>query len=122
MREYRRYRCDEGHEWTLCRDSNEAERKPDGLCPQGHEAVTCSKELPADEVQVVLRPAARIVDAARGQVWHAGTYWLVLLDRADVELCVSRERYSWDDVIRLAGLFRGSSRERALLLWQRRRP
>ncbi len=122
MRVYRRYRCDFGHQWIVQRKQGEAESPEDVNCPEGHEAVTCNEEEPADEVQIVLRPAARVVDRAKGQLGLEGRYWLVLLDRAGAELCSSTAHYSWEQAIRLAELFRGKSPDRALQWWNRRSP
>lgn len=122
MRVYRRYRCDHGHEWTVTRRQGAPEEVADTRCPEGHEAVTCNEELPADEVQVLFRPAARIVDLVTGKVWHSGQYYVVLLDRADQELCMSRAHYTWDEAARIASLFRGKDKSRALDWWKRKAP
>lgn len=120
MRVYRRYRCEFGHEWTVERRQGEAEAHGDARCPEGHEAITCNEELPVDEVQILLRPAARIVDGVTGTAWQIGRYFLVLLNRSDDELCVSREHYVWDEAIRLAALFKGKDPTQAMSLWQRK--
>jgi hypothetical protein len=120
MRVYRRYRCEHGHEWTVTTKQDIPEGTPQTYCPEGHKAITCNEELPADEVQVLLRPAARIVDPVIGKLWLTGRYYLVLLDRADQELCVSREHYTWDELIRLASQFRGKSETVAMDWWNRR--
>lgn len=120
MRAYREYRCDHGHEWTVATQQTKVEAAADAVCPEGHEAVTCSEALPADEVQVLLRPAARVVDGVTARVSRSGRYYLVLLDRADRELCASNEDFSWDDAIKLAGLFRGKEATRALEWWRRK--
>lgn len=122
MRVYRRYRCDQGHEWTVVRKEEQPEIADDTRCPQGHEAVTCNEESPSEEVQILLRPAARIVDKVTGRVWQSGRYFVALLDRADRELCVSSAHYSWDDAIRLAALFKGKDESRALEWWRRKEP
>ena len=122
MRVYRRYRCDYGHEWTLIRQKGEPEMEGETRCPEGHEAITCNEEPPADEVQILLRPASRIVDNVTGQIWGSGRYYLVLFDRSDTELCVSMEHYSWDEVVELASLFKSKSVTRALEWWKRKSP
>ncbi|RMG95521.1 MAG: hypothetical protein D6705_13455 [Deltaproteobacteria bacterium] len=119
---YRRYHCDYGHEWTVATHEGEPEFAQDVQCPEGHEAVTCNEEVPADEVQIVLRPAARIVDRVTGQVWYAGRYYVVLLDRADQELCASRKHYTWEEATKLAEMFKGKDESRALDLWRRKAP
>lgn len=122
MRVYRVYHCDFGHQWTVTSQQGEPEKVEDTCCSEGHEAVTCNEELPADEVQILLRPAARIVDSVTGQVWLSARYFVVLLDRADQEICVSMEHYSWDESIKLAELFKGKDKARALEWWRRRSP
>ena len=122
MRVYRQYCCDYGHVWTVNTQEGEPELEEDLRCPHGHEAVTCEEEQPADEVQTLLRPAARIVDRVTGQTSDSGRYFVVLLDRADRELCTSIQHYSWDEAIKLAGLFKGKSASRALDWWKRRSP
>jgi hypothetical protein len=94
MRVYRSYLwsylCDRGHAWTVTSREGAPEEAVETRCPEGHEAVTCHEALPADEVQILLRPAARVVDRETGNTWHSGRYFLVLLDRADRELCASK--------------------------------
>lgn len=90
--------------------------------PEGHEAVTCNEELPADEVQVLLRPAARIVDRVTGALTYAGRYCVVLLDREDRELCASTQHYSWDEAVALAGHFKGKDTTRAIERWRQQAP
>jgi hypothetical protein len=120
MRVYRRYRCDHGHEWIVATHSEKAEVEGDLFCPAGHDAVTCSEEMPADEVQVLIRPAARIVDRVTGNVALAGRYYLVLLDQGDSEICASSNDLSWDDAVKLATLFKGKDTPRALEWWRRK--
>lgn len=122
MRVYRRYHCDHGHDWTVTTREGEPESAQDVHCPEGHEAVTCNEEQPADEVQFVLRPATRIVDRVTGRTWDAGRYFVALLDRADRELCVSREHYSWAEATKLAGMIKGQDESRALEWWKRKAP
>ena len=87
---HRRYTCDFGHQWIVRRLGGEAEQTGDAICPEGHEAVTCQLEVPADEVQVLLRPAARVSDQITGQLMLEGRYWLVSLDRYGEELRCSK--------------------------------
>jgi hypothetical protein len=122
MRVYREYHCDFGHQWTVLSRQGEPEREQDTFCPEGHEAVTCNEQLPADEVQILLRPASRVVDSVTGKVRHSERYYLVLFDRADREMCVSKADYSWDEVVKLAALFHGKDESRALVWWKRRAP
>jgi hypothetical protein len=92
----------------------------DTRCPEGHDAVTSSEQLPADEVQILIRPAARIVDQVTGQVSDTGRYYLVLLDREDEEIIASMENYTWDKALKLAELFKGKDKARALEWWRRK--
>lgn len=116
------YRCDHGHEWRIVCVEGADELAVHTLCPVGHEAVTCSVEEPADEVQIVVRPAARLVDPVRQQLVDEGRYLLVLLDRRGEEMLRSVNRYSWDEVVGLGRLFRGKSAQRARELWEKRLP
>jgi hypothetical protein len=120
MRAYRRYRCDEGHEWTVATQTGAPEIEANTICPHGHVAVTCNEELPADEVQILIRPAARVVDSVAGRIWDADRYFVVLLDRRDHELCMSKSHYPWDEAVKLALLFKGKTEDRALEWWKRK--
>lgn len=122
MRVYRSYRCEFGHHWELERKKGEPERVEDTCCPEGHEAVTCQEDEPADEVQVLLRPAARIVDKAKGQISLERRYWVVLLNRSDEELCRSAKDYSWNEAVALGNLFGGKDEARAMQWWAKKVP
>jgi len=119
---YRRYQCDLGHEWVVQRKQGQPEEPGDVECPEGHEAITCNEEEPADVVQILIRPAARIVDKIKNQIALEGRYWVVLLDRSGLELCSSMEHYSWEEAVALATLFRGKDTERAMQWWRRKSP
>lgn len=120
MRAYRRYRCDKGHEWTVLTEQDKAEVASEVVCAEGHEAVTCNEELPADEVQLLIRPAARIVDRVTGAVSNSGRYYLALFDSSDRELCSSSEHFTWDEAVKLAWFFKGKNASRALEWWRRK--
>ena len=120
MRVVRRYRCDEGHEWFVRRQDKEEELPADQVCPQGHIAVTCRVEYPVEDVQVLISPAARIVDAERGQSTLNNRFYISLLDRAGAEILSSREHFDWDEAIKLASFFKGKSVEQARSWWARR--
>jgi len=122
MRNYRRYRCDFGHQWEIEREQGEPEDPKDTHCGEGHEAVTRTDEEPADEVQVLIRPAARIIDKVTQKRGMEGRYWLVLLDRANIELLRSSAHYSWDEAVAIGKLFQGKGVSRALEWWERKRP
>lgn len=121
MRVYRRFRCEFGHEWTLQTSSGDPVPS-DARCPEGHQAVTLSEEPPADEFQILIRPAARIVDPVSGQVWLSGRYYVLLLDRDDQTVRLSSEHYGWEDALKTAALFRGKPTAEALKWWERKRP
>ncbi len=78
------------------------------------------ERFPADEVQILIRPAAMIVDERKGQVSLTNRYYVVLLDRADQELRVSPEYYPWDRAMQLAGIFHGKDAKKALEWWERK--
>ncbi len=122
MRIYKRYRCDHGHEWTVQTEQVAADDISETYCPMGHIAITCNIETPADVIQVLIRPAARIVDHATGLQWGAGRYFLILLDNADREIGVSNSHYSWDEVMKLASLFNGKDSKAAAEWWKRKKP
>lgn len=117
MRVYRKYTCESWHDWVICRQDTDPELPQDTLCPYGHEAVTRRDEPPADEVQLLLRPAARIIDSVTGRLGLEKRYWLVLLDREDAEIAVSKQHYTWDEVVQLAMRYRGLDKARALERW-----
>ncbi|MCC7385600.1 MAG: hypothetical protein IT384_27375 [Deltaproteobacteria bacterium] len=122
MRIVRQYTCDFGHRWHVKAQHDDAERPEDARCPEGHEAITRRDQEPADEVQIVLRPATRVLNQRTGSRILEGKYWLVLLDRVDAEVCTSTEMYGWDEIIKLSNLFRGKSVAEALKWWERRKP
>lgn len=120
MKIFRRYRCDFEHEWVVQRVSDEVEQPADTLCPEGHPAVTCREELPVDDVQILISPAARIVDPLRKQRILDDRYFLSLLDKAGGELCATKENYDWEAIVKFAAFFKGKSREQALAWWSKR--
>jgi hypothetical protein len=121
MRIYKRYRCDHGHEWTVQTVNGAVDEIDDTYCPLGHIAITCNLETPSDEVQVLLRPAARIVDRITGSEWGKGRYFIVLLDCNDQEIGVSHNHFSWDEVLKLASLFKGKDKKSAMEWWKRKK-
>src|SRR5688572_26726715 len=106
MRVHRLYHCDFGHHWTVVSQQGTPEKAEDRFCLEGHEAVTCNEQLPADRVQLLLRPAARIVDRVRGTIWYGERYYVALFDRADRELRTSEKQYTWEEAIALAAVFK----------------
>jgi hypothetical protein len=120
MRVFRSYRCEEGHHWIVQRRVDEDEQPSDMICPEGHPAVTSRVESPVDDVQILISPAARVVDSLKGQRILEGHYYLSLLDKNGREICASKEHFDWDTVIKLAAFFRKRSVEFALAWWKKR--
>lgn len=120
MRVFRSYRCDQGHHWIVQREDGEGEHPSDTVCPEGHPAITCRVEFPVDDVQILISPAARIVNEVKGQRILDGRYYLSLLDKTGKEVCTSKEHYDWDTVVKLAAFFRKRSIEMALSWWAKR--
>jgi hypothetical protein len=120
MRVFRSYRCDHGHHWIVRREDGEGEHPSDTVCPEGHSAITCREEFPVDDVQILISPAARIVDEVKGQRILDGRYYLSLLDKTGKEVCTSKEHYDWDTVVKLTAFFRKRSIEMALTWWAKR--
>lgn len=120
MRIYREYACDFGHRWTVLASSGDPEAPVDTFCDKGHEAVTLTELEPADEVQIVFRPATKIADRITGKVQERGQYYLVLMDRLDAIVRTSVAPFSWDDAVRLALRFRGLTRADACKRWDKR--
>src|SRR5579872_1805842 len=102
MRVFRSYRCDNGHHWQVQRQASEDVRTSDAICPDGHPAITCRTELPVGDVQILISPAARVVDEVRGQRILDGRYYLSLLDNIGQEVCSSKQHYDWDTAVKLA--------------------
>ena len=116
MRTFRRFRCEHGHE-LLVRGPEPHAQPP--RCAEGHEAVTCNEEGPTEEVQILLRPAARVVDSITGRSILEGRYYLVLLTPEGLELRHSEEHYEWEDALRRASLFRGKEIGHAARWWDK---
>ena len=76
-------------------------------CPFGHQAVTLIKERPVDDVQITMRPAARIVDEIKGQVAWKGKYYVVISTFGSSSELVSRNVYAWEDACLFARKFEG---------------
>jgi hypothetical protein len=120
MRVFRIYRCDHGHHWEVHRRDSE-EQPSDCICPEEHPAITCRVEHPVQDVQMLITPAARVVDQVSRQRILDGRYYLSLLDKTGAELCASRDHYDWDTVVTLSAFFKDKSVERALAWWTKRK-
>jgi hypothetical protein len=114
------YRCDEGHAWSVTTQESGMELPSKLFCPHGHAPVTCSVEYPVEDVQILISPAARIVDSAKGQRVLDGRFHLSLLDRAGATVVTSRDHFDWDAVVKLAAFFRVKSLEQAQSWWLKR--
>jgi hypothetical protein len=86
MRIFCHYHCDCGHQWTVQRQHTEDEQPSDLICPEGHPAITGRVELPVDDVQVLISPAARVVDQVKQQ--------RILNGRCRATIKVRRQRQS----------------------------
>ena len=113
MREWRLYRCDFGHSWTIRKDTSDPEASDDIVCAEGHEAVTCQKQVANDEVSFIFESAARIVDPATGRVGGAERWDLVVIDREGQEIARTPEPASWDTIVRYAAALKGKDPLRA---------
>ena len=122
MRLYLRYQCDFGHEWTIVGSELDLQDRVRHMCEYGHPVITISKEPAVDEVEITIRPAARIVDEIKRQVLLQGRYWLVLSSQVSDEQLVSSQSYVWKETLVLAERYRGKTFAEAKLEWERRAP
>lgn len=103
--EYRRYRCDFGHEWILFRDEKDPELESERVCPDGHEVITKRCEKAIDDTQITFRPAGRILDPIKGQEFMRGRYYVVLSNLDGTTELVSNVTFTWDEACRFAQRF-----------------
>lgn len=103
------------------RRDSEKEQPSDCICPEGHPAITCRVELPVEDVQILISPAARVTDQITRQRVLDGRYYLSLLDRAGIELCASSGHYDWNTAVKLSAFFKDKSVEQALAWWEKRK-
>ena len=102
--------CDFGHHWTLFVDVQIAEKKDDGLCPvcvESTEAVMLKKCPVANEVQITIRPASRIVDRVKQQIALRGKYYIIISDISESWHKVSEKTYSWNETMEIIRNFAG---------------
>jgi hypothetical protein len=83
-------------------------------------AVTCRVEYPVEDVQILISPAARVVDPEKGQRTLNDRFYVSLLDRTGAEILASRESFDWGEAVKLASFFKGKSVEQARIWWDRR--
>lgn len=119
MKEYRIYMCDFGHQWVLFKDQEDPEHEEDSICPEGHPAVTLSREPALDDVQVTFRPAGRIVDTVKKQVQGQGKYYIVISNLTGTQERVSKKVYTWQEACQIGKNFDMRSFYWALNYWER---
>lgn len=107
MKAYWEYQCEECHVWTFLRDVDAVERPEDALCPEGHEAVTLSKQPFLDAVLLSILPAERVVDQVTKDTAGKGRYFLMLTDPQSGRERISRWEYKWQTIIEMLEGFRG---------------
>ena len=93
--------CDFGHRWGGFWDENVIVPV---ICPEGHEAVTCTKNAPIDQVQITFRPAGRLTDSVKGQYSFENKVQIVISDIHQAWAYESKRLYSWreaEDILRL---------------------
>jgi hypothetical protein len=120
MRVFRQYMCDFGHQWTIERREGEEVPPSDEVCPEGHEAITCTVKVPVDHVQILISPAATGLANGLDLRNPHGRYYLSLFDREGRELCATKQHFNWDAVTKLATFFRDKTPEHALAWWAKR--
>lgn len=120
MKVYWTYSCDFGHTWTIFREESTPENEKDTLCPEaGHSAVTLKKEKPLDQVVIIFRPAARVVDPVKNQKGFEDKYYLVFRNIEETEELVSEQLYSYSEAINSAQKFNKRSWEWTKEWWEK---
>jgi len=116
------YQCDYGHSWVRRRAAGTPEPAADVFCPHGHEAVTCSEEVPADRVWMLFEPAARVRSHSTDntRIKNDGMFYLVLLDHEMNELRRSTKIYGWQTAIKLMYRFSNKTKADAIKWWDRK--
>jgi hypothetical protein len=118
MKAFFRYRSDNGEEWIVLREDNIEEPQEHTISPSGFEAVTVRKELPIDQCLITFRPATRITDDIKNQISFKDRYYLIITNLWENEELVSKEMYTWNDVIALGSLFRSATFDKAKKIWR----
>lgn len=118
-KEYRRYRCDHGHEWIIFKDESELELPENRLCPEGHEVVTLQREKVLGHVQITFRPAGRIIDSVKGQSIMEGRYYVVIDDLLSSKELVTDNTFTWDEACKFARKFDQKSIDWVLKYWSK---
>jgi hypothetical protein len=117
MNIWREYRCDQNHSWTVYAD-DVAEPAASAHCPvDGSEAVTVSKQPPADRVTIAIVPAARIVDSRTGKIGHEREYFLEL-SSSDGSQRIRSKVLDWQNAVTMAERFKDLPWEQAMGRWK----
>ena len=112
--------CDLGHHWTIVLPEGVAPPDDETRCPvDGSPAVTAARQPPADRVVVTIRPAARVVDAATGQIGRDSEYFLEISSHDARESRQSARVFSWDEAVQKATMFQKATWELAVRRWAR---
>jgi hypothetical protein len=122
MKVIREYTCDHGHRWKIDADESKPELPQDGICPDGHEAVTCQTLVPVDHVQLTIRSAAILTDRVTNRIELTGFYLLSISDRDGKTLRTSENHYKFRDVVALAERFTNRTAAEACVYWDHIKP
>jgi hypothetical protein len=123
MKVYRSYWCDFGHTWEVYVDEDALETEADVICPQGHEAVTCKTEIPADLVRLTILPAARIIGEGNLQrLYGERKFHVSISDREGVLLRTSKSTYTFRDAVNTIERFTNKTAAEACAYWDHIHP
>lgn len=113
-------KCDMNHEWTIVLPEGVEIPHDEDRCPvDDSPAVTAVPERPADRVSIILKPAARVVDAVTGQVGGDTEYYLAISSEDATNIKQSVESFSWDEAVRRGMMFQKATWEQAARRWSR---
>jgi hypothetical protein len=112
--------CDRNHMWDVEADDAPEPPRQALRCPvDGEEAVTASKEEPADRVRITLASAARVTDPVRGTVAHDDE-WFVEVSSVDGSRSMrTAEAWPWVVAIDKAARFQNLTWREAEARWNR---
>lgn len=116
MRTYWHGMCDDNHSWTVLQDPGDPDPAEPVCCPEGHAAITFSRNPAADVVAVTVDPAARVADGVTSKVLFDHHYFITVTSLVTDE--VRRTQRMWLDreVLAVAQRFVGRNRRQAFLL------
>jgi hypothetical protein len=106
MKAYFDLMCDFGHRWGGFFDEN---FEVSDVCPQGHDAVTCTKRAPIDQVQITFRPAGRLTDTVKEQYSFENKVQIVIGDIHQTWAYESKKLYSWREAEGILRMFEKKS-------------